>query len=95
MKTLTYIQINPDGDSYDIIAVDDKILISGDYYHDKISSQFEGIKLYLDHEGIEYTVVEKRFPEIEDEDPYEASPSTESLKKYLSQLQKRGYIERV
>jgi hypothetical protein len=93
MKTLTYITIDPTSDSYDIIAVDDIIMDSGDDYHDKIYHKFQGIKLYLNSIGEEYTVVKIDFPPHKKKSPYEHSPQTKSLKTYLTYLKKHGYKE--
>lgn len=95
MKTLTYIQIDPDSDSYDIIAVDDMIITYGDDYHDKIWHQFEGIKAYLMCLKEDFVVVRKNFPRLNDVEPSDSSPETESLKKYLKYLHRQGYVEKV
>jgi hypothetical protein len=95
MKTLTYIQLDPDGDSYDIIAVDNLIIEYGDDYHDKIYHQFEGIKTFLKSQKIEFTVVNKKFQPIDEEEIYEARPRTTYLTDYLSDLSERGYVERI
>lgn len=43
------------------------ILLSGDYYHDKIDSQLEGFFSCLDYLGVEYKI-EETF--MESDDPY-------------------------
>jgi len=47
MKTFTHIRFNPNGDSYDVYFVDDKPLMQGDYYDDKVTDMFAGIRIYL------------------------------------------------
>lgn len=95
MKTLTYIQINPDGDSYDIIAVDDMVITYGDDYHYKIWHQFEGIKAYLMCLKEDFVVIRRNFPRLNDVEPNVNSPEKESLEEYLTYLKECGYVERV
>ena len=48
------------------LVVDDKVVLSGDWYHDKISSQIEGFRAALDFLNIEYNWVQKEINESPD-----------------------------
>lgn len=56
MINITRISINPSGDGYDAIYIDGKLLMDGDYYHDKIDEKMEGILKYLKFQKEKYKV---------------------------------------
>lgn len=91
MKPFTHIKFNPEGDSYDVYFVDDKLLMQGDDYHDKVSDMFEGIKLYLNEVlNEEFSVVEmeaktKNGDEFWNYD-YNVDSQIETLRKYLKRI---------
>jgi len=55
MKKFTQITFNPKGDSYDLFFLDGKLLLQGDYYHDKVDHLFEGVTIYLSFMKEEYS----------------------------------------
>ncbi len=91
MTKLTYIKLEPSSDGYDILFANEKLLIQGDDYHDKISYQWEGIQAYLDEFDSDYTVEEI---ELEPKNSklsffdYDYLPDDESLTVYLARIKK-------
>jgi hypothetical protein len=93
MKTFTHIEFNPDGDTYDVYFVDEKPLMQGDYYHDKVTDMFEGVKVYL--HGVlneEFNVVTIKAETKEGDEfwnyDYEFDFKTETLSKYIKRISK-------
>lgn len=56
MINITKVSINPSGDGYDAIFIDGKLLMNGDYYHDKIYEKIEGIVEYLNFKKEKYKI---------------------------------------
>lgn len=54
MSTFTVVHIAYESDGITALYDDDKLVVEGDYYHDKIDSLIEGFFLGLDHVKIEY-----------------------------------------
>lgn len=55
MKKFTQITFNPSGEGDDVFFLDGKLLFQGDYYHDKITDRFDGVKAYLSFMKEEYS----------------------------------------
>jgi hypothetical protein len=92
MKTFTHIRFNPNGDSYDVYFVDDKPLMQGDCYHDKVTDLFVGIKIYLTAIlNEEFRVVEIKAETKKDDEYYDYDYQydiNETLSKYLKRIGK-------
>lgn len=92
MKKFTQITFNPNGDSYGVFFLDDKLLFQGDYYHDKIESHMKGIQIYLDFGKEEFSIVQWNAETIDvdvvfwDYD-YQADVN-ETLPKYFKRIEK-------
>ena len=47
MNKLTKITLDSSSDSYELIFFNEKCFLEGDYYHEKVSEKWDGIKDYI------------------------------------------------
>ena len=92
MKKITQITFNPKGDSYDVFFLDGNLLFQGDYYHDKITDRFDGVKAYLSFMKEEYSSERWNAETTDDSVEYWdydfQADIDETLEKYLNRIEK-------
>jgi hypothetical protein len=96
---ITKINLNPDGGSYYVVFIDDKLLMEGDEYHDKINAQIQGIVHLCVFESRECSVeeVNARILDAAEDAYYDdkfAPKPKDSVEKYLKRLSKDFKISR-
>jgi len=47
MNRLTKITLDPNSDSYQLIFFNEKCFLEGDYYHEKVSEKWDGMKDFI------------------------------------------------
>lgn len=93
MKTFTYISLDPHRDSYDIVFLNDRVLLQGDYYHVKVEDYFKGIKLYLQQIGEDFNVAHfDATAKQGDFYDYDYAVGNESLQEYLERIKENFNI---
>lgn len=88
---LAIVEINPSGDGYTVVAMNEKIVLQGDEYHDKVHDQFEGIKVALEYLDLPYKVETHEFDEdAEQWFDWDYQPDQdETLTEYLIKIRKQ------
>lgn len=79
MKVFTIAHLNWEGDGITALYQDDKLIMAGDYYHDKIDDRIEGFFEGLRFAGIEYMRGDV-YVSGEDFDDYSAPATLTDLK---------------